>query len=417
MADTAQVKRGEGHPWVHPRGRNESVSYSKLSIRALALASLFIAAACDDATADAAAVSGSTVSSSTTAGGNGGSGGSGGSQAGGEGGGTAPSCPPEVGTPTQPAPGLNGCEDQAVATPVQTQQASVDGVGFLYRKADNPKGLLLIFHGGGGSKEDPFERVEMALFVQAAIAEGYSVAALDSIAHINPPPDGKFKWNEDSGGCQNPDIANTIAMIRRLKDAGDLAAASDADPVFAVGVSNGGSMVSRTAQHVSFSAVSTHITNAKNFFDPGAKIPPVSIVSGLQDSTVGTTGPCMLLELAEQGKVPAEFHLNTPEPITPGLFVRIAGIDCESSKAVVDSFIKNGVIDPTSKLLTNNPSTLSTWKPHVPKTVQDKQAFIRDILLERYAEHAFTSEFSNKTLAFFAANASSNSTSELPVCN
>ena len=48
----------------------------------------------------------------------------------------------------------NGCETQAVANPLNTKMATVEKSEFIYSTPPNSTGLVLIFHGGGGSKED-----------------------------------------------------------------------------------------------------------------------------------------------------------------------------------------------------------------------------------------------------------------------
>ncbi|MEC9071284.1 MAG: hypothetical protein VX938_02855, partial [Myxococcota bacterium] len=229
------------------------------------------------------------------------------------------------------------------------------------------------------------------------------VVALDSIAHIVPRDDGKTKWNEDATPC-NPDTENVNALIRHFKSP-DAMGLLDADaPVFAFGVSNGGSMTSRAAQHLSFSAVATYITNAKQFHEPEATIPPVFIVAGEYDSTVSTEGPCLLYASALEQGIDAEFHLNVPEPVTPGFFTRINGVDCDLSQEIIASFTDAGVLDDDGNVLVN-PGDYSTWQPHLPPSASAYQNDVRDLLDERAAEHSLTHDFRQENILFFNQHA------------
>jgi len=285
---------------------------------------------------------------------------------------------------------------------------------FIYQVPPNPKGLILIFHGGGGSKEDAYTRIEVGFFFKQAVLAGYAVAALDSAAHLDPPEDGKFKWDIIESPC-NPDIINVVAMIKQLKDPNDLGVIPPNAPLYALGISNGGSMVSRTAQHIDFAAVATYITNAQQFHDPGAKIPPVFIMAGANDTTVETTRPCLLHGLAVDQGIDVVFKYNVPQAITPGLFTRIPEISCEESVAILESFRQNGTVDEADMLVVT-PADISSWKPHLPGTTAQQQMTIRDLLLERYAEHAFSSDFIVETLDFFDDHFAPRSPTDLPVC-
>ena len=274
---------------------------------------------------------------------------------------------------------------------------------------------------GVGHEQDPawevayaFGRVESNILLTTALQAGYIVAALDSVAHIIPRADGKTKWNEEETAC-NPDIENVNWLIRHFK-APDAMGLLDADaPVFAYGVSNGGSMVSRTAQQLPFSAVVVYITNAKQFHDAGATIPPAFIVAGEADSTVGITGPCQMYESAMEQGIDVEFRLNVVEPVTPGLFTRINGFTCEQSLEVVSDLTAGGVLDDEG-LVQIDPANFDSWLPHIPAWAGEHQVSIRDLLDERVAEHALTTDFRQETIGFLKQHESPLSMPEAPVC-
>jgi hypothetical protein len=302
------------------------------------------------------------------------------------------------------------CEEQPLGTIPDVLEAEVNGSGFIYTKPADPKGLMLVFHGGGGDMYEAVSRIEASIFLNDAAKKGFAVASLNSEAHITAPEGPKFKWNTDKTAC-NPDVVNVSAMVERLMDPEDLAVVPPGTPLFALGVSNGGSMVSRTAQHVNFSAVAIYISNAQQFHDVGATIPPVAIVAGEHDGTVGTEGPCNLYALAGD----ATFKLNWSDAVTPGLFTRIPGIDCAMSQTLFTAFKENDLLDENSRLK-NNPSDLQSWLPFLPAEAESVKVQVRDLLMERFGEHSFTSEFNEEILTFLVDRAVPSKPEDLSVC-
>ena len=326
---------------------------------------------------------------------------------------SAKTCPPEpeppVPTPEAPEPGV--CEAQPLATPIEVLEAEVNGSGFVYTTPADPKGLILVFHGGGGNMYSTLSRLEAVIFINDAAKLGFAVASLNSVAHLTAPEGPKFKWDTDPTAC-NPDVVNVTAMVKRLMDPDDLAAVPPGTPLFALGVSNGGSMVSRTAQHLNFSAVASYISNAQVFHEPGAIIPPIAIVAGANDGTVGTVGPCKLYQLTDE----TMFHMNWADAITPGLFTRIPGIDCAMSQAIFSAFLENGVIDEDTHRLQVNPKGDPSWKSFLPAEAEAFHNQMRDLLLERFGEHSFTSDFNQEVLTYLVYHATPSTPEDLPTC-
>jgi len=332
-------------------------------------------------------------------------------------------CPPEGSEiPSSPPPSdiaAGTCEPQPVALLPAMEPATVQGTDhpseFLYHIPDQAKGLVLFFHGGGGSKEANINRIESAFLIQATIEAGYAVASLDSVAHLDPPADGKFKWNTQQSPC-NPDIKNVVALIKALKDPELIGGVPSEAPIYAVGYSNGGSMVSRAAQYIDFASVAVYISNAQQFHQPGAKIPPVFIMAGIHDNTVGIEGPCLLYGLAVDQKQDVVFKLNVPEAITPGFFTRIEGVSCAQSLEILDAYQQNGVVDEHNFLI-ENPKGSNGWNKALPPWATAYDSAIRDLLTERFAEHAVSSDFVAENIDFLESHPGQSTLSDLPECN
>jgi len=348
---------------------------------------------------------GSDVTASTTtssAGGQGGQDGTATTSNGGQGGANTTSTGGQGGTGGSVS--FDGpCEDQAVATPIKTKMSTVDGSEFVYASPASPKGLMLFFHGGGGYKEDNLERrVDPVLIATEAINQGYAVASLDSVAHLdtNPP---NYKWSEDNS-ANNKDVVNAKSMIARLTDPNDLNAAPANGPIVLVGYSNGGSMASRLAQHTTVAAVASYISNASAFHSNGALIPPLVMIPGDNDPGKAKGSNKDLYDSITSNGGDALYIVNKAETIMRGLFMRIPGVDCEMSKSIGQSLQDAAWLKQDGKLA-NNPKSDTSWSTSLSSEAQTHKQQIRDVLIEAYAEHSPSSDQNKKVFEFIEMHA------------
>ena len=289
------------------------------------------------------------------------------------------------------------CAPQPLAQPVSVAEGTVNGSAFFYSAPDEPTALLTVFHGSGGAKDDMVWRPELMLLIADAHEAGYAVAALDSAAHLSLPGP-TYKWNTEDG-ADNVDVVNAKAMIARLKSPDDLGIVPPDAPVFALGASNGGTFVSRLAQHYDLNAAVIFISNAQRFHEDGVVVPPLVLVPGANDSTVAAASMEVVYSRALALDVDAELFLNLPAPLSPEYFTRLEGIDCALSQVIVGNLRDVGLIDESGVLLS---SPLEPgWHDAVPG---EHLAEVRDELVELYAEHAVTSEFDLKIIAFLEAH-------------
>ncbi len=302
------------------------------------------------------------------------------------------------GADTSSPPGA--CEAQGVAKALSTKLESVDGSEFIYKTPPGAKGLVLMFHGGGGSKEDNLHlRVEPVLIAREALERGYSVVSLDSVAHVVPNGKNNYQWNEDDT-AENPDVANAIAMVSRLNDPQDLNVAPADGPVLLIGISNGGSMASRVAQHMDAAAVAIFVSNAVAFGEAGATIPPLMLCPGQNDPgyALGSNEDLADDITAAGGLV--IFSPNEPGPVTPGLFTRVEGIDCALSKAIGQSLNDAGWLN-TDDTLANDPKEDKSWQEALPETADLYEDQLSDVLVEAYAGHTPSSDKNDLVFDFF----------------
>ena len=297
--------------------------------------------------------------------------------------------------------GGQDCEPQPLASPLAYEEAQALETTFIYARVDDPKGLVLMFHGGGGDKEDNLTRVDPSLIAREALERGFAVASLDSYAHLDPSAP-KTQWSEDPLD-QNKDIDNTLEMIRKLKAVDALGVVPPETPVVALGISNGGTMASRIAQAstAQIQASIIYISNAQVFHEDDAIHPPMVLVPGSQDPgrALGTN-----TDLANRINDTSRVLLlpNLPEPVTPGLFTRIPGIDCTLSMAVVDALRTQGWLDDDHMIIREiNPREVRALLPE--SAVSAAQSII-DVLTEAAAGHAPASDLNTEVFDFIESH-------------
>lgn len=305
--------------------------------------------------------------------------------------------------------GALSCEEQDVATPLDLLHGQLsDGSGFLYNKDPQAKGVLVLFHGGGGSKEELVDnRVDVVLIAREAQARGFALAVLDSAKHVDPDAD-KYQWSkimniDSDAGEVNPDVVNTREMLLRLKDADDLAAVPSSAPNVFMGFSNGGSMASRAAQFLPTSVAVTYISNSVEFLPADSVRPPMVLVPGENDLDHHATESNADLA-AEIDSAGGDVLLitNPPGPITPGLFMRVPGIDCDLSMDIRHALDDAGML--TDDLLVSNPKADPSWKSVLPEEASVMEEKIGDVLMEAYAEHTASSDWNQEVFEFVEAH-------------
>jgi predicted esterase len=308
-------------------------------------------------------------------------------------------CEPAASSPPEQEDEVTTCEVQALATPLTWAESVALESAFIYQGVDNPKALVLLFHGGGGSMEDYFERVEPVLITREALARGMAVASLNSFAHLDPNAGEDLQWEEGEAGDNN-DLANAAEMVRKLTTATELNTVPEDTPLVLLGTSNGGSMASRVAQleSLNIAAAIIYISNAVAFHEPDASLPPMVLIPGQQDpgQAMGSN-----TDLAESIGDPEQALLiaNQPEAVSDDLFTRIPDVDCDLSIAIKSALTDGGFLDSTG-MVTADPKVDQSWSEMLPEPAETYQRAIRDVLVEAYAGHCPSSDQNDQVFDF-----------------
>ncbi len=131
-----------------------------------------------------------------------------------------------------------------------------------YAIPDNPKGMVFLFHGTGGSGANMFERYEILSLIKDFYHAGYGSISTDANERTlgDQNDDGKIRWI--AGNAIRQSLNNNIDLfnIQALKDTFALRYNLDEDfPFFSYGVSNGANFSDLAAAVLGFKA-SAHNT-------------------------------------------------------------------------------------------------------------------------------------------------------------
>lgn len=266
----------------------------------------------------------------------------------------------------------------------------------------NPKGVILFFHGAGGSANG-WLNVENFRFWQDAVANGYAVVATESVDRTTA------RWNANRLPTANPDVLNVANGLSVFKQRGLMT--SDT-PLFSVAMSQGGTFSSiatfNSTQPISsvqpfdrrFSAQAIYHASGNLIVMGNTTIPTIYNI-GQNDTVVDNTRSIGSYNNLVSRGIAAEININVPAPLYDLRFARIPGVTQTDSTAIFNSLKNGGFLDVNGFLL-QSPTT-SGWQSLFPTTPAGLLSNIYDQLQVSYTEHQFHSDFNHRTLSFFEA--------------
>ena len=276
----------------------------------------------------------------------------------------------------------------------------------------NSSGTIFFFHGGSGNAEDIIERVEVVQFFQHTFEKGYGLIITESedrtLGDVND--DGKTPWELNPWTAQgNIDIGNIQSLIDTFIVRGDI---NPVDPVFSMGVSNGGNFSSIVAHTLNFNAVAMYsaqgnppelyqVTETPTIFCP-AKYDPA--LGG------GNWAAHMNFDTLQARGISSVFYELDRSPAYPQRFARIPGIDISLSNDLFNEFQSMGFIendhyftvldDSIQHLYMTNPDTFSVLSTLNIATVRH----VLDQIKVMTADHSFFADFNQRVLTFFSTH-------------
>jgi hypothetical protein len=269
----------------------------------------------------------------------------------------------------------------------------------------NHVGTIFMFHGAGGCAQCFFVQNETRRFISDAISRSFAVVALDSADRENAHWDGTADYNLAPDPATNRDMQRVVELRDHLIGEGRMTAG---DPVYLLGVSNGGVFASLFTEevqaelHFPVAALALYISAGNLFTMPSTTVPTIFVLAENDSAPdwTGTNNPAALNhfdDLLARG-IPTQLYVNTERPVNADSFWRIEGVCQAGSHAIYQALVDGGVIGPDG-FLVENPST-GRWATKLPDEFQAFQTGVESVLWLLYAEHQFHNVFDDKVFTF-----------------
>jgi len=270
---------------------------------------------------------------------------------------------------------------------------------------DEPRALVFVFHGTGGSSRF-IDRPQTRAVVDRLYRAGYALVSADS---KDRGPRNKWKI-KDAGAKSNIDIRDMLALREHLVETTGIEAAT---PVFTMGMSNGGAFCSlfgyvASANGVPVAAIANYMgpipAAARALFDSGVPFPPLFIVAAENDGLVSLQTIRKGVGILEKGGTKIELHVVKEQPLTRNNLLDTGLIEESNADRLMDFLHRGGYIDPNGSRL---------YKADAPLTRTDLEALLKPALeagfqrgdlnavLVVWGAHQMRSDFAEQQFSFF----------------
>jgi hypothetical protein len=294
---------------------------------------------------------------------------------------------------------LAGC---AVTPAVQWQRTTFEGFPVISYVPEQPRGLVFLFHGTGGSASFA-DRVETTDVLNRLVAQGYGFVSTSSTERT-----GNRRWNAaDLSLTTNPDLARLLRLRAHLVATTPVEAGT---PLLGVGMSNGARFVTlwgqswRNAGHPVKAIWASHGRTAAPFDGPGQLTVPTVFSTSENDFTVPPGGIVLNFATTRDSGTPAEFLSSRERALRAAPYERIPGVDGTEAQQIVQALIATGVWNAQGTRVEPNIETAAAraGTVNLPASVQPQASHIADQTALQLAVHQFTAEFADQVNAFFA---------------
>lgn len=283
--------------------------------------------------------------------------------------------------------------------PLARTVTEVNGRRAEYAIPATPKGVIVVFHGTGGSSRGAFEG-ERLDFAEYAVASGYAVVALDS-------NDRDTRQWATALSTANPDVINTVALLDRLTAEGLLPAGL---PRFALGISNGGGFASRISALLGWRAQNLVIATGIEPVMVQTNVPTIWTL-GRRDTVLAADAIATAQRYANgllQRRIAAEVNVLEPTPVYPERFTRIRGLTLEDSRAIHAALSVAGLLDGGSFLRQDPATNSAAITAAIPPAYAAARAAIGSQLELAWAGHEAMVDFRHRVVHFFDAHLAPN---------
>lgn len=274
-----------------------------------------------------------------------------------------------------------------------------------YFRHDVPaaKGLVIALHGTNGAAESvATKKIEWQSFHAAAAARSLAILVPESEERAKPR-----QW-DNSASRTNPDLTRIASLVDAIRDEG---AISKSTPIYVVGMSQGGGVAPIFGQLLQAAgypvrAVAAYCAGGSRVFEQPAYDLPTIFNAMSADSVVASGDAIEASAAALRARgVDADSFIKPVERVCPERFVRIPGIDANSSRQIFDGLVASGSVraDGTVMAIGSDRDDDAPLEG-VPTAFADRTKAISEQLQVVAAQHAFYGDRNDATLTFFAAH-------------
>ncbi|MFK7991693.1 MAG: hypothetical protein AB8I08_37095 [Sandaracinaceae bacterium] len=278
-------------------------------------------------------------------------------------------------------------------------QTEFEGFDVVSRVPADARGLVLMFHGTGGSA-DFANKVESVELQERFLAAGYGIAATESTDRMDVR-----RWDAALSE-ENVDIARLLRWIDALLTEHGL---SPETPLYLVGMSNGAAFVGTFAHYLAtetarpIRAVAMYQAGwRRSVFDLGAPVVPTFHVS-VENEMVSDLpmARAQVAEAAAAGR-PVVDWLVPEVPLEAARFLRINGVDTEQAGALFDHLVSIGIVDAEGERLVDADEATERLRAEPPAGLTVAEVLdVRSQLLAVWAMHQMRADLAAQNLAFF----------------
>lgn len=294
---------------------------------------------------------------------------------------------------------LPGC---AITPSVQWQSSTFEGFPVISYVPEDPKGMLYVFHGSGGSANFA-TRIEMVDVINRFVSRGYGFVSTSSTERT-----GNIRWEaSDPSLTTNPDLARLVRLQAHLVATTGLE--SDT-PLVGVGMSNGARFVTnwgqawRNAGYPVKAIWASHGKTAPSFDEAGQLTVPTVFTTAKNDFTAPPGGVIQSYLTAYNAGTPTEIYASQERKLNALQYERIPGVDTNESNQIVEALVATGSWNAQGERIEPDVETAAadTRSATFPSSVQGDRAEIINETDLQLAIHQFTAEYADKVAAFFS---------------
>lgn len=305
----------------------------------------------------------------------------------------SPSAAPAAGLPLPTA-----------ASPAFESEA-FEGRPVLFSGGANPRAVVYLFHGTGGS-EAFARRREAQRAIQPLLAKGYAIVASRS-GQREPA-----RWDLTAGGAEgNADLDFMLRLHGDLVARGRIASAT---PVFAMGMSNGGGFASLFA--VTASRKGLNVRGVADYMGPIpeaaltapgalAGFPPIFVVQAMADGLVDPARVATVVEALKAAGVRTEFHLAKPQPLTTAALGELLDVDAPKAAELLAELKRAGVLGASGHVVGADApldrQAMASLERRLPPSAKGRE--VLNALIIAAAGHQMRSDYAEAQAAFFEA--------------